>query len=84
MSDLQPLNHDGFVDEKMSRIFGRSWRTSVAGFATAACSLVVVADLFVPHPVLHAMAGVCTALGLAGAGVVGLKAKDKGVSGTSR
>jgi len=80
----ESMNHDGVVDEKMSRLFGRSWRTSLAGLATGVCSLVVVADLFVPHPVLHAMAGVCTALGLAGASVVGLKAKDKGVSGSQR
>lgn len=75
---------DGIVDEKMTRLFGRSWRTSLGGLATGVCGLVVVADQFIPHPVLHAVSAVCVGLGLAGAGAIGFRAKDKGVSGTAR
>lgn len=75
---------DGIIDEKMTQLFGRSWRTSLGGLASGICGVVVVVDQFVPHPVLDIAARICIGLGLAGAGVVGLKAKDKGVSGTAR
>lgn len=75
---------DGIVDEKMTRLFGRSWRTSLGGLATGICGVVVVADQFVPHPALHAAAAICMGLGLVGGGVIGFRAKDKGVSGTAR
>jgi hypothetical protein len=76
--------HDGIIDEKLSKIFGKSWRTSLGGALSFGCGIVVVADQFVSHPVLHAAAGVCMALGLAGAGVVGAAAKDKRTTGAQR
>lgn len=73
--------HDGLVDEKLTKLFGKSWRTSLSGALTFGCGVVVVADQFVAHPALHAAAGICTALGLVGAGVVGAAAKDKRTTG---
>ncbi|MFO0447387.1 MAG: hypothetical protein ACK52I_01640 [Pseudomonadota bacterium] len=76
--------HDGLVDEKMTKLFGKSWRTTLGGALSFGCGVVVVADQFVAHPVLHAAAGACMALGLASAGVVGVAAKDKRTTGAQR
>lgn len=75
---------DGAIDSLFTRIFGRSWRTTTTGLATFGCGVVVVADQFIANPVLHAASGICIALGLAGAGVVGVQSKDKNVSGENR
>lgn len=75
---------DGVLDEKMTRLFGRSWRTTFGGIVTTGCALVVVADQFIMHPILHAAAGICIAAGLTGAGVALTRAKDAKVSGRSR
>ncbi len=72
---------DGFIDEKMSKIFGRSWRTSVGAWGGFACSIVVVADQFVANPILHAASGICMALGLSSASMGLMRAKDAKVTG---
>lgn len=72
---------DGWIDQKMTAVFGRSWRTTCGGITTAVCGVVVVVDQFVHHPVLHAAAQVCIAVGVTGAGVTGIFAKDARVSG---
>jgi hypothetical protein len=83
---MEPMNDapDGILDEKMSRLFGRSWRTSLGGLATGVCGVVVIVDQFVPHPALHALASVCVGLGLVGGGAIGFRAKDRGVTGAGR
>jgi len=75
------MSENGSIDDFLSRLLGRSYRTTVVGAATFICGVVVAVDHFVAHPVLHAVASVCTALGLASAGAVGLAAKDARVSG---
>jgi hypothetical protein len=74
-------SENGAVDDFLSRIFGRSYRTAIAGAATFGCGVVVAVDHFVANPLLHSVAGVCLALGLGGAGAVGIVAKDARVSG---
>lgn len=71
----------GWIDDTLSNIFGRSYRTALGGLATLGCGVVVAVDQFVSHPILHGAAQVCIALGLAGAGAVGLVAKDARISG---
>ena len=75
------MSENGSIDDFLSRLLGRSYRTSIVGAATFLCGVVVVLDQFVAHPVLHAASGICVALGLAGAGAVGIVAKDARVSG---
>lgn len=75
------MSENGSIDDFLSRLLGRSYRTSIVGAATFLCGVVVAVDHFVAHPLLHTVAGVCTALGLASAGAVGLAAKDARVSG---
>ena len=75
------MSENGSIDDFFSRLLGRSYRTTISGLATFGCGVVVVLDQFVAHPVLHTVAGVCTALGLAGAGVGLSQAKDARVSG---
>ena len=75
------MSENGSIDDFLSRLLGRSYRTTIGGLATFVCGVVVAVDHFVAHPLLHTVAGVCTALGLAGAGAVGLAAKDARVSG---
>lgn len=83
MSD-QNSPPDGAIDSWMTKLFGRSWKTTTTGLLTFGCGVVVAADHFVANPVLHAIAGVCVATGLAGAGAIGISAKDKNVSGSNR
>ena len=75
------MSENGSIDDFLSRLFGRSYRTTIGGLATFGCGVVVVLNQFVAHPVLHAASGICVALGLAGAGAVGIVAKDARVSG---
>ena len=70
---------EGKLDLWLSTWLGSSWRTTISGVLTAGCGVVVAVDHFVPNPVLHTIAGVCTAMGLVTGGVVGLAAKDKRV-----
>ena len=70
---------DGAIDGFLTKIFGRSWKTSLSGALTFACG-VAVALPGVPQPIKD---GCAVALPLlTGAGLI--VAKDKGVSGTSR
>ena len=78
------MSENGSIDDFLSRLLGRSYRTSIVGAATFLCGVVVAVDHFVAHPLLHTVAGVCTALGLAGAGAVGIVAKDARVSGLNK
>lgn len=78
------MSENGSIDDFLSRLLGRSYRTTVVGAATFLCGVVVAVDHFVAHPVLHTVAGVCTALGLASAGAVGFAAKDARVSGLNK
>lgn len=82
MSDLLPSDKpDGLIDSALTRLFGRSWRTTTTGLLTFGCGVVVAVDQFVANPLLHTVASVCVATGLAGAGVVGISAKDKRTTG---
>jgi len=70
---------DGLIDQHLSRIFGRSWRTSLLGLVAVACGLV---------PLIPGVpADVADTVGKVGAIVVGgglLAAKDKSVSGQNK
>lgn len=81
MADNNVPPPDGAIDRVMTNILGRSWRTSLTGVATLACSMVVVADMVIHHPGLRVAAQVCTALGFTSAGAGLLRAKDAQVSG---
>lgn len=82
---MEPSSVDnGVLDAFMTRIFGRSYRTTIGGIATFGCGVVVVVDQFVANPLLHTAASVCTALGLVGAGAVGVVSKDARVSGLAK
>lgn len=71
---------DGLLDRIMSAVFGRSWRTQLAGFASLGCGTVTAlgaVDDLLPHKLVIA-AGAMAPL-IAGAGL--LVAKDAKVSG---
>ena len=67
---------DGFIDGIMSKVFGRSWKTTVAGLVVVACGVVS----FIPGmpPVVYL---ICQALGPVAAGGGLVTAKDRNVSG---
>lgn len=75
---------EGKIDLWLSTWLGSSWRTSISGLLTIGCGLVVAVDQFVPHPVLHVAAQVCTAAGLVTGGAIGFAAKDRRVSGVQK
>ena len=77
--DGPPVQHDGFIDGVMSKVFGRSWKTSVSGIIVFVCGIVP----YVPglHPLVQ---DICRALlpAVTGAGLI--LAKDKNVSGQKK
>ena len=77
-------SENGAIDDFLSRLLGRSYRTSIVGAATFVCGVVVVADQFLVHPALHIASGICVALGLGTAGVGLSQAKDRNVSGLDK
>jgi hypothetical protein len=70
---------DGAVDGLLTKIFGRSWKTSLTGLAALACG---VASL-IPGlpPIIHDICRVALPV-LTGSGL--MLAKDRGVTGTAR
>ena len=70
---------DGVIDEWMSRLLGKSWKTTLAGIAATACGVALV----VPGlpPVVVSVCQVILPIAT-GAGLVA--AKDKGVTGGKR
>jgi hypothetical protein len=75
MATLTPTD-DGLIDRALTAVFGRSYRTTLAGWAGLACAVVQLLP-FVPHPVQDA----AKALGplILGSGLI--VAKDNRVSG---
>ena len=71
----------GAIDDFLTNWFGRSYRTTIGGIATLGCGVLVAVNQVVHNPILNVVAGVCTALGLAGAGAVGIVAKDSRITG---
>jgi hypothetical protein len=74
-----PAQPDGAIDAFMSRLFGRSWKTTCTGIL-AVVGTVVQLIPGIPPEVKHGVGigvGVLTGTGL-------IAAKDKNVSGTGR
>jgi hypothetical protein len=78
LNDVQP-KADGALDEWMSKVFGRSWKTTLSGLIALACG---VAPLIpgVP-PVIGDICRIATPI-VVGGGLA--LAKDKDVSGGKR
>ena len=66
----------GLIDKGLTRVFGRSYRTTIAGFAAFACTLIPLIPGIPPPAVeiCRAIAGIAAASGL-------IVAKDSRVSG---
>lgn len=71
--------HDGFIDGFMSKILGRSWKTSIAGWVAIACGIVQV----IPG-VPQVVRDVCLVVGPVAGGTGLVQAKDKNVHGSNR
>jgi hypothetical protein len=70
---------DGVIDEWMSRILGKSWKTTLSGIIATACGVAVVVP-GVPSVVV----AVCQVVLPIATGVGLVAAKDKGVTGGKR
>lgn len=80
MSAQQNQDDDGgIVGRAITRVFGRSWSTSLYGLMAGASGIVaVVPDL--PHRV-HQLAAIVSAIGIA---LLGHAAKSKNVTGVDK
>lgn len=71
----------GFFERGLIFFFGKSYKTTAPGLVAGACTVIVAADQFVAHPVLHVAAGVCGALTAASATLIGIGSKANNVTG---
>lgn len=74
---------DGWIDAKMTEIFGRSWRTKLAGFASMGCAVVATLGVTSPGLLPPNMVSVAMAMSAASTGLGLYHAKDANVSGPS-
>ena len=75
---------DGFIDSTLTKIFGHSYRTTIAGLASMTCGVVVAVGMASPGMIPQNIVAIAAALTpiIGGAGLV--IAKDSRVTGGTR